>query len=86
MEQVRLKALAKILESSCEVRGCRELASLDSERRGSLIEAFGLHGAQSIILASNPRHVLWTDDFILAECARGRFWGSSHLDPSRSRG
>jgi tetratricopeptide (TPR) repeat protein len=73
MEQVRLEALAKLLESSCEVRGCRELASLGSDHRRNLIEAFGLHGAQSIILAANPGHVLWTDDIMLAACAKGDF-------------
>jgi hypothetical protein len=73
LQRVRFERLVIILESSCEVQGCRELAHLDSERRGNLIKAFGLHGAQSIILASNPGHVLWTDDMVLALSAKGDF-------------
>src|SRR5206468_12866459 len=65
-ELARIDELVDFLESSCEVRGCQELASLDPERRENLVKWFGQHGAESILLAFRPGHVLWTDDLILA--------------------
>ncbi len=72
-ELARLEALMDFLESSCEVRGCRALAFLDAERRENLIKGFGQHGAESMLLASGPGHVLWTDDLVLAGIAKELF-------------
>src|SRR6202030_4093598 len=38
-----------------------------------LVGHFGLHGAESIMLASMPGHVLWTDDRVIANVARNEF-------------
>ena len=70
---VQLKGLADALQSVCRVRDGAVLASIDHDRRERLINFFGRHGAESIVLASMPGHVLWTDDMILADLAKTEF-------------
>lgn len=70
---VRLKHFVESLVDICEVVECRALALLDPARRDNLINAFGRHGAESMVLASDPGRVLWTDDHILSQCAQGEF-------------
>ncbi len=70
---IQLKGLADALQSVCRVRDGSVLASIDPDRRERLIGFFGRHGAESIVLASMPGHVLWTDDMILADLARTEF-------------
>jgi len=70
---VQLKGLADALQSVCRVRDGAVLASIDHDRRERLINFFGRHGAESIVIASMPGHVLWTDDLILADLAKTEF-------------
>ncbi|MDO8431185.1 MAG: hypothetical protein Q7S58_02115 [Candidatus Binatus sp.] len=70
---VQLKALADQLQTICRVCDGAVLASIDQERRQRLIDLFGRHGAESIVAASMPGHLLWTDDRILANLARSEF-------------
>ncbi len=70
---VQLKGLADALQSVCRVRDGAVLASIDHDRRERLISFFGRHGAESIMIASMPGHVLWTDDMILADLAKTEF-------------
>jgi tetratricopeptide (TPR) repeat protein len=70
---VQLKGLADALQSVCRVRDGAALASIEHERRERLIKFFGRHGAESIVTASMPGHVLWTDDMILADFAKTEF-------------
>jgi hypothetical protein len=70
---VQLKGLADALQSVCRVRDGAVLASIDPERRERLVKFFGRHGAESIVIASMPGHVLWTDDMILADFAKTEF-------------
>jgi tetratricopeptide (TPR) repeat protein len=70
---IQLKGLADALQSICRIRDGAILASIDSERRERLINFFGRHGAESIVIASMPGHVLWTDDSILADLAKSEF-------------
>ncbi|MGH7925470.1 MAG: tetratricopeptide repeat protein [Candidatus Binatus sp.] len=70
---VQLKGLADALQSVCRVRDGAVLASIDPERRERLVNFFGRHGAESIVIASMPGHVLWTDDMILADLAKTEF-------------
>jgi len=70
---VQLKGLADALQSLCRVRDGAVLASIDHDRRERLINFFGRHGAESIVTASMPGHVLWTDDMILADLAKTEF-------------
>jgi tetratricopeptide (TPR) repeat protein len=70
---VQLKGLADALQSVCRVRDGAVLASIDHDRRERLIRFFGRHGAESIVIASMPGHVLWADDMILADLAKTEF-------------
>jgi len=58
------------LKGACKIVGCVELAKLEGQRRDLMIKAFGEGGAESIVLASKPGHVLWTDDSRLGSFAR----------------
>ena len=42
-----------------------DLAAIDPQKRKLMSGLFGQHGAESIVLAARPGHVLWTDDGIL---------------------
>ncbi len=70
---IQLKGLADALQSVCRVRDGVVLAAIDHDRRERLINFFGRHGAESIVIASMPGHVLWTDDMILADLAKTEF-------------
>jgi tetratricopeptide (TPR) repeat protein len=70
---VQLKGLADALQSVCRVRDGAVLASIEPESRERLVKFFGRHGAESIVIASMPGHVLWTDDMILADLAKTEF-------------
>jgi hypothetical protein len=64
--------MAKV-KSNCAVVACPELAAVPSEKREFLAKAVGDHGAQSIMLASAPGMVLWTDDYGVALLAAHEF-------------
>ncbi|HXJ92483.1 MAG TPA: hypothetical protein VMT20_06330 [Terriglobia bacterium] len=68
-----LKSITERITARCTVVGCPELAAVESERREFLVKALGEHGAQSIVLATSPRRVLWTDDFVLSLVAKQEF-------------
>ena len=58
------------VKSVSTVVGCVELAKLDEHRRDITIKALGEGGAESVILAAKPGHLLWTDDCRLGGFAR----------------
>jgi hypothetical protein len=58
------------VKSASTVVGCVELAKLDEHRRDITIQALGEGGAESVILAAKPGHLLWTDDCRLGGFAR----------------
>jgi tetratricopeptide (TPR) repeat protein len=58
------------VKSASTIVGCVELAKLDKERRELTIKALGEGGAESIVLAAKPGHLLWTDDCRLGGFAR----------------
>jgi hypothetical protein len=68
-----LERSIEIIRSSCRIAGALPLAYLDPEERKALVTRFGNHGAQSIMLATPPGFILWTDDQILALVAKQRF-------------
>lgn len=74
----RLEQIVTFLREYCEVASCRDLSRMPPERRKELIGAFGLAGAQSIVLAKKSNRVLWTDDWTVATFANGlgvsRIW------------
>lgn len=80
----QLKALADGIQAVCRVRDGAPLTAIDAERRERAIKLLGRHGAESVVLASMPGHVLWSDDRILAAFAKSEFgvrrvWTSSAL-------
>jgi len=68
-----LETLVSTLRERCRIRDCVRLAYLDPKERDPLIEVFGQYGAESMILASEPGHLLWSDDYVLAECAKAQY-------------
>ncbi|HUY28681.1 MAG TPA: hypothetical protein VMV27_14820 [Candidatus Binataceae bacterium] len=70
---VQLKALADAIASVCRVRDGAPLAAIESGRRERAIRLLGRHGAESVVLAAMPGHVLWSDDRILAGFAKAEF-------------
>jgi tetratricopeptide (TPR) repeat protein len=70
---VQLRALADALQSVCRVRDSSVTASIEPDRRERLVRTLGRHGAESVVLASMPGHVLWSDDRILARLAKAEF-------------
>jgi tetratricopeptide (TPR) repeat protein len=62
----RLKAVVEIVP-------VMELSAVDPAKREPLEDMFGQYGAETIVLATNPDSVLWTDDVIQGELARNEF-------------
>lgn len=66
----KLKSLASLIKSCAEILPCMgQLVSLPPDRRDLLYKALGQHGAESILLATMPGRVLWTDDYALSTLA-----------------
>jgi tetratricopeptide (TPR) repeat protein len=63
----------QLLEKATELRSGVGLAALQPEHRESLEKFFGTYGAESMILASDPECVLWTDDLIQAQTSAQEF-------------
>jgi tetratricopeptide (TPR) repeat protein len=63
----------KLVEKTCKVKGAPSLAALQPEKREALEKFFGSYGAESMVLASNPDCVLWTDDLIQAQSSAQEF-------------
>ncbi|HVN26966.1 MAG TPA: hypothetical protein VMT64_00690, partial [Candidatus Binataceae bacterium] len=65
--------LADRVASICTIVDGGVISTLSPHQREELIGHFGRHGVESILLASMPGHVLWTDDRVLASVARNDF-------------
>jgi tetratricopeptide (TPR) repeat protein len=61
------------VKSASTVVGCIELAKLDEHHRNIMIKALGEGGAESVVLAATPGHLLWTDDCRLGGFARTEY-------------
>ena len=71
-----LQALTKcidLLRTTCKITGAVSLAYIEPTERTGLINKFGEHGAESLVIASTPGHVLWTDDLVAGLVAKLRF-------------
>lgn len=71
--EIQLRDLAGAIQSVCAVADGSLLSTLPADRREQLTRSFGRHGAESIVLAAMPGHVLWTDDRVVANLARSEF-------------
>jgi tetratricopeptide (TPR) repeat protein len=63
----------RLVEKTCKIKGGPALAALQPEKREALEKFFGSYGAETMVLASNPDCVLWTDDLIQAQTAAQEF-------------
>jgi hypothetical protein len=61
------------VEKFTEIKSGFGLAAIQPSRRETLEQLFGSYGAESIVIASDPEYVLWTDDAIQAQCAAQEF-------------
>jgi hypothetical protein len=67
------KEFVQFLERVTEVKSAPGLAAVEPTKRGAIEKFFGTYGAESIVLASDPDYVLWTDDLIQAQTAAQEF-------------
>jgi tetratricopeptide (TPR) repeat protein len=79
------------IEKNTDVVTVPEVASLDPERRKVFDKVFGREGVEAILAAVRPGHILWTDDFMLAELAKSelgaeRVWTQALLENLANRG
>lgn len=86
-----INELISFIRTHAVVRDCGELADVEPELREALIEGVGQHGAESIVLAARPGHILWTDDAVVGAIARQEFgvqrtWTQCALDVARVQG
>lgn len=71
--QKRIDALRSSMvriKSHCDVRDSTRRAYLEPEKRKTIEQLFGQAGADSVLLAMDTGSLLWTDDLILAACAK----------------
>jgi tetratricopeptide (TPR) repeat protein len=61
------------LKAAVEIVPVMELSALEPAKREPLEEVCGSYGAETMLLASRPDAVLWTDDLIQAELAKTDF-------------
>src|SRR5205823_271575 len=61
------------IESVTESRSGAALVAVEASRREVLEKLFGQYGAEALALASDPDHVLWTDDLIQAQISAQEF-------------
>jgi len=63
------EALLQQIRSSVKILPVVELAAIEPSKREVLVEFLGQYGAESVVLASNPDYILWTDDLVQAQIA-----------------
>ena len=69
----KLRHLVEVVESNCKIESCKSLAATSPEKRDTLVELFGLYGAETILLSAVPGAVLWTDDLVQSEIAKKEY-------------
>jgi tetratricopeptide (TPR) repeat protein len=61
------------LKIAIEIVPVIRLSTIEPSKREPLEEMFGQYGAETMLLATNPDTVLWTDDLIQGELAKSEF-------------
>jgi hypothetical protein len=79
------------IEENVTVSPVPEVAALTPERRETLEKLFGRYGLESAVMALSPGHILWTDDFVLAEVGKSelgvqRVWTQAIVEHLANRG
>jgi tetratricopeptide (TPR) repeat protein/DNA-binding Xre family transcriptional regulator len=67
------EAYMACIEKNVSVTPVPQVATLAPERRELLEKVLGRYGVESVLLASSPGYILWTDDFAAAEVAKSEF-------------
>lgn len=67
------RGFVQFVEQFTERKGAPALAAVEPDRRELLVKLFGSYGAESVVLASDPDYVLWTDDLVQAHLAGQEF-------------
>lgn len=65
--------LINTIQEYSEIVDCDELASMDPSERDQLMDAFGQHGAECVLLATREGSVLWADDFAIGAIAESQY-------------
>jgi hypothetical protein len=61
-----LRSLVGTIEKGCKILSGLELAAVEKQSRDFMIRGFGQHGAESLVIAAQSGHVIWTDDIVMA--------------------
>jgi hypothetical protein len=67
------RAFLDLIEKHCEIVPVEAVASLPPEKREPFGKLFGLYGTESMLLASKPGYVLWSDDLVQSVIAATEF-------------
>lgn len=67
------RAFLDLIEKHCEIVPVEAVASLPPEKREPFDKLFGLYGTESMLLASKPGYVLWSDDLVQSVIAATEF-------------
>lgn len=65
--------LIEFINRNCHIESGLVVATIEKERRDQLLQLFGHAGLESVMLAAQADHVLWTDDLPTALFARAEF-------------
>jgi tetratricopeptide (TPR) repeat protein len=81
----------RCIEENTIVIAVPEVATLTAERREVLEKLFGRDGLEAALFALSPGHILWADDFVLAEVAKSEFgvervWTQAVIEHLANRG
>jgi predicted Zn-dependent protease len=68
-----LAGMRDAVRERCRILPCLRSADLEPQRRERLIQVVGRHNLDSMLLASEPDAMLWTDDLILGIIGRADF-------------
>lgn len=69
----KLQRALDVIDQHCQVLPCEQLASVEPTKREHLVDWFGQHGAESLVLAAQPGRLFWTDDYVLGLLGKGEF-------------
>lgn len=86
-----LAGLRDAVQGGCRVIPCPRAAALSPKQRNDITQVVGRHTLDSMLLAAEPDHALWTDDLVLgvlgrAEFGAARVWTQPVLNTLRQAG
>ncbi|MCA9067983.1 MAG: hypothetical protein KDA84_03635, partial [Planctomycetaceae bacterium] len=75
----RVERLIEYLRKHARIQDAGELVAVSKETRESLIKLLGLHGAETLALATRPGYILWSDDLVVGLLAQHFLPGSRRV-------